>query len=145
MSLPIGTQAPDLEFTDVDGSTKTLTSGQETWVIFIPFAFTGVCESEICDIRDNPVNYQQDGRTTVVVSCDSAPSQKAWAEQVGLKVAWKSDFYPHGKISQAFDVFNEELGCANRVSYLIDGSGTIVKVVESNELSRARDFSQYAS
>lgn len=145
MALSIGTQAPELSYKTLEDETKSVsTPGEETWVIFIPFAFTGVCESEVCDIRDNINNYASNGRNVVIVTTDPSPSQKAWSEELGYKGAWVSDFYPHGEISKRFDVFNEDLGCANRVSYLIDGQGVISKVVASEALSSARDFSQYA-
>lgn len=144
MSLSVGTQVPELQYETGEGETKSVsTPGEETWIIFVPFAFTGVCENELCDIRDNPLSYTADGRNVVIVTCDPSPSQKRWAQELGYKGPWVSDFYPHGEIAQRFDVFNSEHGCANRVSYLIDGSGTIVKVVESASLGEARDFKEY--
>ena len=41
MTLKVGTKAPEIEYVSPDGeSTSILKSGKETWVIFIPFAFT---------------------------------------------------------------------------------------------------------
>jgi len=146
MALEVGTQSPELEYENLNGETKSiLASGEQTWVIFIPFAFTGVCQGEVCDIRDNFSNYGNDGKNLVIVTTDPAPSQKEWSDMLGYKGAWVSDFYPHGEISKRFDVFNAELGCANRVSYLIDENGKIAKVVSSGSLSEARDFSLYYS
>ena len=144
MTLEVGTKAPELKYNDSNGEEKSIaTPGQETWVIFIPFAFTGVCEGEVCSIRDNFSTYSQNNRNVVIVTTDPAPSQKAWAEQLGYDGAWKSDFYPHGEISKTFGVFNQDLGCANRVSYLIDTEGNIAKVVASESLSTPRNIDQY--
>ena len=145
MTLQIGSSAPSVKYTNSQGEeTDISNSGQETWVIFIPFAFTGVCTGEVCDIRDNPTNYEKDGRETIIVSCDPAPSQKAWGEELGFKGTMISDFYPHGKISKEFDNFNDELGCSNRVSFLVNEEGKIAKVVAADSLGTSRDLSQYA-
>ena len=145
MTLEIGTQAPEIEYTTTTGEeTSTKTNGKETWVIFIPFAFTGVCESELCDIRDNPNNYISDTRDAVIVSCDSAPAQKAWIETIGFKGSIVSDFNPHGKIAKEYQIFNEELACANRVSFLIGAGNTIQKVIIAKALGTRRDLTQYA-
>ena len=81
MTLEINAQAPEIKYTTVEGNeTSTLTSGKETWIIFIPFAFTGVCENELCDIRDNSNTYMSETRNAVIISCDSEPTQKAWIE-----------------------------------------------------------------
>lgn len=145
MTLEVGAKAPEIKYITVDGDEEsTLTSGKETWVIFIPFAFTGVCESELCDMRDNPNNYITDTRDAIIVSCDSSPAQKAWAESIGFKGSLVSDFNPHGKIAQSYDNFNDHLGCANRVSFLVGTDGKIAKVNAASELGKSRDLAQYA-
>jgi alkyl hydroperoxide reductase subunit AhpC len=60
------------------------------------------------------------------VSCDTVFSHKAFAEKLGgISYPLLADFWPHGKISQAYDAFNEESGRSRRVLYLIDGEGVI--------------------
>ncbi len=77
MTIEVGAEAPEIKYINIEGDeTSTKTSGKATWVIFIPFAFTGVCSSELCDMRDNPNNYITDSRDAIIVSCDSAPAQK---------------------------------------------------------------------
>ena len=145
MTLNVGRKAPDIDYITPDGEeTSIIKGGKETWVIFIPFAFTGVCTSELCDIRDNPNNYLTTQRDVVLVSCDSAPSQIAWVEMNGFKGSMVSDFYPHGLISKNYDNFNEDLGCSNRTSYLVGTNGDILKVLEAEELGKQRDLTQYA-
>ena len=36
-----------------------------------------------------------------------------------------SDFYPHGKVSKKYGVFNEELGTARRAVVVVDKQGTV--------------------
>ena len=54
-----------------------------------------------------------------------------------------SDFWPHGAVAQAYGVFNEQLGCANRATFVIDKEGTVIDVFESPDLGTARDQSAY--
>ena len=54
-----------------------------------------------------------------------------------------SDFWPHGAVAKAYGVFNEELGCANRGTFLIDKDGIVVDVFVSPDLGTAREKSRY--
>ena len=80
----------------------------------------------------------------LAVSCDSKNSQKVWAEQQGYTFPVLSDFWPHGAVAQAYGVFNEAVGCANRATFLIGQDGTIVDAFETPDLGTARDKSRYA-
>jgi peroxiredoxin len=144
--LEAGKQSPDLSYVTAEGETKNIVSdGEKTWVVFFPFAFSGTCTSEICDMRDNSEKYSEPGLNYVFITCDASHSQKAWAAELGYKGAWISDFYPHGEISKKFGVFNEELGCSNRVSFLVSETGQIEKVLDSESIGAPRDPSQYKS
>jgi alkyl hydroperoxide reductase subunit AhpC len=68
----------------------------------------------------------------IEISCDPTPVQKAWvasmaeeedAGEVQFPVA--SDFWPHGAVTKAFDVFNEDRGNARRSVFIVDGEGMI--------------------
>lgn len=145
MALEIGADAPEIKYITPEGEeTSTHTSGKLTWVIFIPFAFTSVCEGELCDIRDHANHYISPVCDAIIVSCDSAPAQKAWADSIGFKGAFVSDFNPHGEIAKSYDNFNDHLGCANRVSFLVGTDGKIAKVNAASELGKSRDLTQYA-
>ena len=50
-----------------------------------------------------------------------------------------SDFWPHGEVSRAYGVFNEQLGAANRATFVIDKQGKIVDVFESPNLGTPRE------
>ena len=45
-----------------------------------------------------------------------------------------SDFWPHGEVAQAYGVFNDDLGCANRGTFLIATDGTIADAFVSGGL-----------
>ena len=52
----VGDTAPDFTLKDQNGNDVTLSGlrGKPVVIVFYPFTFTGVCEGELCEIRDNP-------------------------------------------------------------------------------------------
>ena len=45
-----------------------------------------------------------------------------------------SDFWPHGEVAQAYGVFNEALGCANRATFVLDSEGKVTSTFSSPDL-----------
>lgn len=59
------------------------------------------------------------------ISIDSVASNEAWEESLGsLNYPLLSDFWPHGKVSQAYGVLRDE-GYAERALIVIDKNGTV--------------------
>lgn len=146
MALAPGTEAPDFTLKASDGSTVTLSSfrGQKAVaLVFVPFAFTPVCQGEFCELRDDLSRYEAAGVQVLGISCDSAFALKQWATEQHYNFPLLSDYYPHGAVAQAYGVFNEALGCANRGTFIIDRNGVIVDVIESANLGQARDKAAY--
>ena len=79
-------------------------------LVFYPFTFTGVCEGELCQLRDDLGDFESAGVQVLAVSCDSVPAQKVWAEQKGWTFPVLSDFWPHGEVARAYGVFNDSRG-----------------------------------
>jgi len=65
------------------------------------------------------------GKAQVVgILCDSVYTLKAWAESLGgIEYPLCSDYWPHGKVSRAYGVFNEELGRPERAIVVVDAEG----------------------
>ena len=146
MTLTTGTTAPDFTLKDQDGNDVTLSSlrdSQNVVIVFYPFTFTGVCQGELCTIRDDLSEYESANAQVLAISCDSRHSQKQWAEAQGYTFPVLSDFWPHGAVAREYGVFNEQLGCANRATFVIDKQGVIVDVFESPNLGTPRDKSEY--
>jgi alkyl hydroperoxide reductase subunit AhpC len=62
----------------------------------------------------------------VGITCDGVPSLAAWAKQMGgLSFPLASDFWPHGAVSRAYGVFDEEKGRPNRAVFILDGEGVV--------------------
>ena len=147
MALEPGQPAPDFTLKDHEGNDVTLSSfegDKPVVLVFYPFTFTGVCEGELCSLRDDVAEFDAAGVQLLAVSCDSRHSQRVWAEQQGWTFPVLSDFWPHGAAAQAYGVFNADLGCAIRATFLIGKDGTIVDAFETPDLGTARDKSRYA-
>ena len=60
------------------------------------------------------------------ISVDSEPCLKAWAKDLGgITYPLLSDFWPHGATATAYGVFLEQLGAANRGTFIIDADGVL--------------------
>ena len=147
MTLTIGQAAPDFELKNQYGELVKLSSfkGEKNVVVlFIPFAFTGTCSGELCAIRDDLAAFQNDNVQVLAISCDSPFTQKIFAEQEGYKFPVLADFWPHGAAAQAYGIFNADLGCALRGTFIIDKEG-IIRWTVVNGLGDARNNGDYKS
>ena len=145
--LSVGETAPYFELKNQYGELVKLSSfkGEKNVVLlFIPFAFTGTCTGELCAIRDDLAAFQNDNVQVIAVSCDSPFTQKIFAEQEGYKFPVLADFWPHGAAAQAYGIFNADLGCALRGTFIIDKEG-IIRWTVVNGLGDARNNGDYKS
>lgn len=136
-----GDQAPDFELRDQTNQPVRLSDyeGKKAVVlVFYPFSFTGVCESELCGIRDRLDVFRNDDVETLAVSVDSAPVHRAWADVNGFEFPLLADFWPHGEVARTYGVFNPDLGAAERGTFILDRDGTVV-YTDRSELAQARD------
>ncbi|NSC21527.1 peroxiredoxin [Streptomyces albus subsp. chlorinus] len=145
MAIAAGTKAPDIELKDQHGQLVRLSDfkGRKNVVLlFYPFAFTGVCTGELCALRDELPKFVNDDVQLLAVSNDSPFALRVFAEQEGLEYPLLSDFWPHGAASRAYEVFDEEKGCAVRGTFIIDKEG-VVRWTVVNGLPDARDLNDY--
>ena len=146
MPAEIGQPAPDFTLKDQNGNDVSLHdfAGQKAVaLVFYPFTFTGVCEGELCRLRDDYSEFEEAGVQVLAVSCDSRHAQRVWAEQQGYNFPVLSDFWPHGAVAKAYGVFNEDLGCAIRATFVIDRDGVIADEFRTDSLGEARAASRY--
>ena len=135
--------APAVDFTLKDQNNEEFTLSEHrgdraVLVVFYPFAFTGICTSELNAIRDDPAFFSNDSVTTVTVSCDTVYAHKVFAERERFDFPLLSDFWPHGAVARAYGVFSEPTGVALRGTFLVDRSG-VIRFSESNGLGQGRD------
>lgn len=142
--VSVGDRIPEFTSKNQQGeevSPATL-AGSPALLVFFPFAFSGVCTGELCEIRDNFSDFNNLGVRVVGVSCDPAPALATWAKTENYEFDVASDFWPHGEISQKFGVFHEGIGAAERGSFLIDAQG-IVRWIVKSDLGQGRSIEDY--
>jgi peroxiredoxin len=80
----------------------------------------------------------------VGISCDTVYTLKAWAEHLGgLTYPLCSDFWPHGAVTSAYGVFNQEIGRPERAIIVIDAAG-IVRYIDVHQLREVPDDAEIA-
>ena len=145
MVLQPDQQAPDFSLNNQHGEAVSLSQfsgSKDVILVFYPFAFSSVCTGELCEIRDQLVDFSDDETEVLAVSCDHMFSLRAFADRDGYTFSLLSDFWPHGEVSKAYDIFEDKPGCSGRATFIIDKSGTIRWSVH-NEIPQARDLDTY--
>jgi peroxiredoxin (alkyl hydroperoxide reductase subunit C) len=141
MPIEVGATAPDFVLKDQNNQEVRLSDFRDVknvLLVFYPLAFTGVCQGELCQVRDNLNDFVNEGVQLLTVSVDSPYTHKVWADREGYEFPLLADFWPHGAVAQAYGVFNSERGFANRGTFLIDRTG-VVRFAEMNQPGEARD------
>jgi peroxiredoxin len=141
MAVEVGTKAPDFTLNDYNKQPVTLSSFQgdkNVLLVFYPFAFSGICTTELCQVRDELTDYDDANVQVIGISVDSVFTLKAWASHESYKFPLLSDFWPHGAVATTYGVFNDKAGLATRGTFLIDKEGT-VRFAEINGPGERRD------
>ena len=145
--VDVGDEAPDFELFDQDRQPVRLSSfrgDKNVVLVFYPLSFTGVCQGELCAIRDEIADFSNDDTVTLAVSVDSTAVHAQWAKEQGYGFPLLADFWPHGAVATSYGVFNADIGLAVRGTFIIDKAGTVrYKVV--NAIPDARDQDEYKS
>ncbi len=141
MTVTVGDTAPDFTLRNQDNEQVTLSSfrgSKDVLLVFYPFAFSGVCTGELCQVRDDLPSFQNESVQLLAISVDTVYSLKTWAADQGFSFPLLSDFWPHGAVASSYGVFDEQRGFAVRGTFLIDKSG-VVTFAEVNGPGDARD------
>ena len=146
MTAQIGAPAPDFTLVDQDRNRVSLSDfkGHKTMVVFIPNPFTGVCDGEVCALRDDLPAFSDLDAAVVVITTSPRPANARWAQENGFDFDVLSDFWPHGEVTNAYGAFDERYGAARRVTYVLDAEGVVTGVIDSPELGTARAHDLYA-
>ena len=146
MPLEVGTQAPEFTLKDQNNQEVSLSDyrgKKNVLIVFYPLAFTGICQGELCKVRDELPRFQNDNAEIIAISVGPPPTHKIWAAEQGYTFPLLSDFWPHGKIAQDYGVFNDVTGFANRGTFVVDREGIIIDAewfekIQSSPKKRAR-------
>jgi len=139
----VGHAAPDFTLSDQDGIEVSLSAlrGTDVLLVFVPWAFSPVCTYELEQLRDAEDLVASDAKV-FVVNCDSKFVNQEWAYQNQFPGTLLSDFWPHGQVSSAFGVFDEQLGRSKRGTFHIDADGMVTWALV-NPTGDARDLDAY--
>lgn len=144
-TLSVGDIAPDFTLRDQNGADiglGELSADRAVLLVFYPFAFSGVCTSELREIRDDLGRFESPDVTTLAISCDPMFSLRAWADREGYFFPLLSDFWPHGAVASAYGIFDEDAGMAGRGTFLVGRDGRIAWQLV-NPAGERRDFGGY--
>jgi peroxiredoxin len=139
--LSVGTLAPDFTLRDQNQQPVTLSGyrgAKNVLLVFFPLAFTGICQGELDRLRDHLPEFENDASVALAISVGPSPTHKVWASESGFTFPVLSDFWPHGEVSRAYDVFNDVAGISNRGTFVVDRSG-IIQFAEMKQPGEARD------
>ena len=145
MPAEIGKPAPDFNLPDGENKRRSLADvkGDKTLIVFIPFPFTGICQAELCQIRDDLGSLESLGAKVAVITCAARNINAKWAEEQGFTFPILSDYWPHGATAQAYGSFNEQVGAAWRHTFVLDSNGVVRAIVKTDELGKAREYDEY--
>ena len=146
MPATIGQPAPDFNLPDVNNTRMSLADvkGEKTLVVFIPFPFTGNCDTETCAIRDDLAALEGQNAKVVVISTTPRPSLKKWSDENGFTFPVLSDFWPHGATCIAYGCFNENTGSSMRATYVLDAGGIVREIIATDSLGQIREHEAYS-
>ncbi|MBU9765631.1 peroxiredoxin [Mycobacterium sp. TNTM28] len=139
--LAVGSPAPDFTLRNQNGRPVTLSGyrgAKDVLLVFFPLAFTGVCEGELGEIRDQLPRYENDDTAVLAISVGPPPTHRIWSIESGFTFPVLSDFWPHGAVTQAYGVFNFDLGYPNRGTFVVDRAGQI-RFAEMTDPGMPRD------
>ena len=130
MALTIGQAAPAFKLFNSEKEEVSLSSflGKKVIIHFFPQAFTGVCTTQLCTMRDN-LNYYTDLNAVVLgISVDSVFSLGKFKEEQNYNFSLLSDF--NKEVSKAYDAIYDSWilnmnGVSKRAAFVIDSNGLI--------------------
>jgi mycoredoxin-dependent peroxiredoxin len=145
MPVTIGSPAPEISLPDTQGAAYSLDKarGHKTLLVFIPFPWTGICDGEACTLRDHFADLNALDANVVIVTTYPRPALAKWAAENGFTFPVLSDFWPHGEVTRRYGVFNEDKGCANRATFVLDADGIVRAVVATDSLGTPREYAAY--
>ena len=70
--------------------------------------------------------FEEKNAQVLGISCDQINAHRAWTTAMGgLPYPELSDWHPKGKVTTAYDLWNEERGASNRAVIVVDKEGII--------------------
>jgi Peroxiredoxin len=138
MVLKAGDSAPNFTLRASDKSEVSLENyrGKNVVLLFFPLAFTGVCTTELCSMRDDIETYEGLEAQILAISVDSLFALEKYKAEQNYNFPLLSDF--NKNVSRAYGALYEDFvldmkGVSKRSAFVVDKNGLIqyAQVLES--------------
>ena len=138
MAVAIGQKAPNFTLFSSDLKEVSLSdyAGKKVVIHFFPMAFTGVCTTQLCTMRDSFGYYEGLGAEILGISVDSPFTLAKFKEENTYQFPLLSDF--NKEVSQAYGAYYDEfvfnlIGVSKRAAFVINENQEIIyaEVLES--------------
>lgn len=125
--LSVGTEAPDFELPDADGTLVRLSElrGRPVVLAFYPLDWSPGCSRQLDLYQQELDEFTRRGVGIVGISVDSIYSHRAWAAVRGITFPLLADFHPKGEVAKRYGVWRETDGFSERALFVVDGDGVI--------------------
>ena len=129
--IEVNAMAPHFSLFDGGGNLVSLESfhGQKVVLAFFPAAFTGVCTTELCTLRDSLSRLEELGATIVAISVDARFSNSAFAKANQISFPILSDYTR--ETVRAYGVAHDDFAgmsgytAAKRSVFIVDADGRV--------------------
>lgn len=149
MSLQPGQPAPQFTLTSSELKTVSLSDykGKKVILHFFPLAFTGVCTTQLCTMRDSFGYY--DGLNAVIlgISVDSPFTLAKFKEENNYQFQLLSDFNKEASTAYGaiYDTFFGMKGVAKRSAFVIDEEQQVIYAEVLEDAASLPDFEAIAA
>lgn len=147
MAISAGQQAPDFTLYSSDKEKITLSGFRgksNVLLLFFPMAFTRVCTSELCSVRDSIGRYNNANVQVLGISVDSVFTLAKFKEEQQYNFPLLSDF--NKDVSGLYDTIYESFsdmgmkGVSKRSAFLVDKNGLVQYAEVLEKASDEPDF-----
>lgn len=138
MALQNGQKAPEFKLFNSELKEESLSehAGKKLIIHFFPMAFTGVCTTQLCTMRDTFDYYEDMGADVIAISVDSPFTLAKFKEENNYQFSLLSDF--NKETAKAYGAYYDEFvfnlkGVAKRAAFVVNEEGNIdyAEVLES--------------
>ncbi len=132
MAIKTGSKAPLFSLYDSEKKQVNLgdyESKQNVLLLFFPLAFTSVCTTELCAVRDNINKYSNHNTAVLGISVDSTYALARYKKEENYNFPLLSDF--NKEVSRLYEAIHESfgsmglLGVSKRSAFIIDKTGVL--------------------
>ncbi len=145
MALQKGDKAPSFKLYSSDLKEVSLQDyqGKKLIIHFFPLAFTGVCTTQLCTMRDSFGYYKDLNAEIIGISVDSPFTLAKFKEDQNYRFPLLSDF--NKETARAYGAVYDEFvfgmkGVAKRAAFVIDENGEVIYAEVLEEAGNLPDF-----